>query len=658
MKEKQYKIGLMIHDKEMEQFLSHLGDSLSCVLICRYVTFATLEQIVAQFEQINHVDAIVAYSRFATQVRELTSIPVITIPLSEYDFAQALSKAMEKGHHVAYIDMSTLTLSSDQRNYSGIAALVGCEDFRHYICPVSQQYENILKIAIQEGADVILAGSTYAAERTRKHGIPFELLSIGERTIWRALKEALNIAASYESTRQKLEWIETIMEALPIPLISVSFIDSEAPVISWINQAALQTFGIQRTESLNLPVSHFQAHYPAFQSILSAPPADLEEVRISGKSYIVRCDKILDAAHQPAGALYQFQTADDVKKNELELRRNSQKVGFSAKVTFRDIVGKSAAIQNTIDMAIRFSAVTSNILLWGESGSGKEMFAQSIHNASAYANGPFLAINCASLPENLLEAELFGYEAGSFTGASKKGKAGVLELAHHGTLFLDEIAEMTLPLQAKILRVIQERTFRRIGGTQNISIDIRIISATHKDLKEEVEQGNFRADLMYRINTLELVIPSLRQRKEDIPLLAKQFSKTISERLKKPFYLTEPCLKELFAYDWPGNVRELMNIIEQIVVLSMDETAPPEFIRRLLERKVKQHHTTEPDQFAAGSGDTLAVPMDTFDKMEENILRQCYAYYNGNRTKMETKLQISHTTLWRKLKYYQIHEEP
>ena len=211
----------------------------------------------------------------------------------------------------------------------------------------------------------------------------------------------------------------------------------------------------------------------------------------------------------------------------------------------------------------------ANILVEGETGTGKEVFAQAIHNASAYNEGPFLAVNCAALPRDLIESELFGYVEGAFTGASRKGRLGKFELASGGTLFLDEIGEMPLEVQAKLLRVLQEKTIVRVGGDRTIPIDCRIIAATNRDLRQAVSEQRFRRDLLYRLNVLTIEVPPLRERRGDIPLFIERFIAHFAERSNKVVDSVAPqVLKRLTNYRWPGNVRELENIIEHGVALT------------------------------------------------------------------------------------------
>ena len=246
-----------------------------------------------------------------------------------------------------------------------------------------------------------------------------------------------------------------------------------------------------------------------------------------------------------------------------------------AMYTFSDIIGSSRAIKNAINLALQAARSNSSILLRGESGTGKELFARAIHQSSRRQQGLFVAANCASIPDSLMESEFFGYEKGAFTGASNTGKPGLFEMASEGTLFLDEIGDMPLILQAKILRALQERKIRRVGGVREVDIDTRIISATNKDLEEMVERDTFRKDLYFRLNVIPIFIPPLRSRREDIPQLTLYFLNTLSREAEKPgLRLSDEAMDCLTRYGWPGNIRELRNVIERAVYLAEELICP------------------------------------------------------------------------------------
>ncbi len=245
---------------------------------------------------------------------------------------------------------------------------------------------------------------------------------------------------------------------------------------------------------------------------------------------------------------------------------------------FAQFIGESRPIRQVFEMIDKISKSNVTVLIRGESGTGKEMVAQTIHDQSARKAAPFISINCAAIPRELIESELFGYEKGAFTGASGS-KQGRFELAHKGTIFLDEIGDMSLETQAKVLRVLQERKFERVGGTQSIEVDVRIISATHRDLLRAIRDGQFREDLYYRINVVEITLPPLRERDGDVPLLLNHFLKVFASKHNIPVRRFAPeAMKILVDYDWPGNIRELINVVERCVVLSPSDVITPDLL--------------------------------------------------------------------------------
>lgn len=289
-------------------------------------------------------------------------------------------------------------------------------------------------------------------------------------------------------------------------------------------------------------------------------------IKINGVDLIVSVDPIVHS-ERLYGAVAIIRRFSDAESQQHRLRAKVIGKGHKAKYNFEDIVGESENIRKTIEIAKRMARSNSSILITGESGTGKELFAQAIHNNSKRRNFQFVAINCGALPESLLESELFGYEEGAFTGARKGGKPGLFELAHNGTLFLDEIGEMPPSLQMRLLRVLQEREVMRLGGDSIINVDIRIIAATNKNLKEMMATGGFREDLYYRLNVLPLKIPPLRSRKKDIETLVDRFR----AEFRGSFVLSPIAKDVLLSYNWKGNVRELKNYIEYLVSLEIKE---------------------------------------------------------------------------------------
>lgn len=306
------------------------------------------------------------------------------------------------------------------------------------------------------------------------------------------------------------------------------------------------------------------------------------------------------------------------------------------------LLGNSTRMQQVFDIIKQVAPTQATVLISGESGTGKELAAESIHRASTRAKKPYIRINCAAIPEGLMESELFGHERGAFTGAHKR-TTGRFEMADSGTLLLDEIGEMPLGLQAKLLRVLQEKECERVGGTRTIKLDVRVLCSTARDLKKEVAKGRFRQDLLYRLQVIPLTMPPLRDRVEDIPLLANHFLKEFSFNKKTPLSLAPETMTCLLNYSFPGNVRELRNIMERVSVLAPHPVITPEDLPAELQNKPFSADTKTPLPL----GEALA-------ETEKNCIVNALNVTSGNRTQAASLLGISRKNLWQKMKLYKI----
>lgn len=356
--------------------------------------------------------------------------------------------------------------------------------------------------------------------------------------------------------------------------------------LSAINPIAEEIFEICSKELLGTNLNNTKVGKRVL-SILKVEPTEGEKfARIKDRYVVIKSSEIKED-HKLIGTVYTIKDVTEIQRLEEELRRKLRRHEHFARYTFDDIVGNSKSIRETVELARRIAKSQSPVLIQGESGTGKELFAQAIHNASPRRRGPFVAVNFAALPESLIESELFGYDEGAFTGAKKGGMPGLFEQAHGGTIFLDEIGDAPLSFQVRLLRVLQEKQVRRIGSSKVIPIDVRVISATNRDLKELVEKGEFRKDLYYRLSVLPLRLPPLRERKEDILTLAEIFYNEFFQG-KPPKSAIEyfAAIKEaLLNYDWPGNIRELQNVVEYLVNVSPDKIPEPEILPEELRKK-------------------------------------------------------------------------
>jgi two-component system, NtrC family, nitrogen regulation response regulator NtrX len=313
-----------------------------------------------------------------------------------------------------------------------------------------------------------------------------------------------------------------------------------------------------------------------------------------------------------------------------------------------EMVGKSKQIVELKKRISLAAPTTSSVLIYGENGVGKELVAQEIHSLSGRRNNAFVELNCAAIPEELIESELFGHEKGSFTGAATK-KRGKFDLASGGTLFLDEIGDMSLKTQAKILRILQEQVFERVGGTKPISVDVRVIAATNKNLLQEIKNGNFREDLYYRLNVIPFEVPPLRYRVEDIPILVEHFNNEFSaQNGKKPKYFTDTAMKKLCEYSWPGNIRELKNVIEHIIIMTLSD---------------KVTGRDMPSSLWSGSKDLDSGGIDDYfsldfrnarDRFEREYIIKKLKEFNGNISKTAENINVERSHLHKKMRQYEI----
>lgn len=352
--------------------------------------------------------------------------------------------------------------------------------------------------------------------------------------------------------------------------------------------------------------------------------------------YLVNSHPIMDRYQKIIGGVA-------VLKDIKDVRKIYQKLTEQPTFQFDTILHTSKAMQKIISLAKSYAYGDSTVLIRGETGTGKELFARALHSASSRAENIFVPINCAAIPDTLLESELFGYEGGAFTGATKGGKQGLFELADSGTLFLDEIGEISSHLQVKLLRVLQERKIRRIGSRREFSVDVRILAATNRNLEAMIEEGTFREDLYYRLNVIPLFLPPLRERSEDIGLLAKAFLKRFAIKLHKDVRaMSDRALQILTEYKWPGNIRELENVMERAVNVVSGDVITEEHL--MLGR-----HNAPARQVAASLPEKTLE--EILDETEREILCRALCQYHTSR-KLGNVLGLSHTSVLRKLRKY------
>ncbi|MCR4418671.1 MAG: sigma-54-dependent Fis family transcriptional regulator [Clostridia bacterium] len=458
-----------------------------------------------------------------------------------------------------------------------------------------------------------------------------------------AIENHLRLEAAGAEISRSYSNIAAIVEAISDGLVSFDHHGS----VTMVNHVAARMLGVTVADCLGQPLD----------KMLNLPTATIRNI-IEGQQVLTDQEIFVDTGRGP---MYFLMSGRPILDGEQKVcggvvtlrpmgsvhRLITKMVGASARFTFEDILGSSPSIRRAIQAAKSVARSTSTVLLEGESGTGKEMFAQAIHNASPVAAGPFVAINCGAIPRELVESELFGYEEGAFTGARRGGRPGKFELANGGTVFLDEVGDMPWETQAALLRVLQEKQVVRVGGLKPIPVTIRVIAATNRDLKKEVEKGNFRGDLYYRLNVVSIRVPPLRERREDIALLVQHFIQKFSALLRMPPNEIDPAVLDIFyLYSWPGNVRELSNLIERAVNLAQGKPIAVEHLPDYLQAMLK-----------AGGTANLTVPHlpeAAFYRQQRQLIVETLETVEGNIAKCSRVLGISRSTLYRKLKRYGI----
>ena len=489
-------------------------------------------------------------------------------------------------------------------------------ELEQYGASTMEEICRAVEAASSHGAEAFLGGENLRLICEEKGLLAIHVLS-GPNALKQALNEAVNIGTAINRRLQHASFQKHVLDSMKEAVV---VIDGRGIIIQ-VNKQVYDTVHLKENmvgKSIETLCKGLD-----WQESLSSG-LEMDSVQEINRQFVLVSLKPLNMASEGPAILVTFQNVDNIKETESKIRRKLAEKGLTARYHFEDIIGESEELKQAVTMAYYYSRTDSNVLLLGESGTGKELFAHSIHNASRRKHQPFVAVNCAALPENLLESELFGYVGGAFSGAAKEGKAGLFELAHRGTIFLDEIGEMPMNLQAKLLRVLQEKEIRRIGDDKIIPVDVRVISATNIHMQDMIKEHKFRSDLYYRINLLQISVPSLRERRGDILLLADHFMNRFAVKydVSVPVF-TEKAKADLLVYSWPGNVRELQNVCERIVVLPHDVEITSEDLKKM---KILEEDT------------------------EEEAAKEKKKRKTMSQEEMAAMMGVSRTTLWRRRK--------
>lgn len=591
-----------------------------------------LDQVVPKLREVEgKVDIVLAGpSTRRICVKEL-KVPVIAFKPTFPDMIRAIQEAQRIDRRIA------ICLSRDDVDFDiPLLSEVMNTFIQPFYCDSIEEYRNACIRAKEEGYWVIIGGS-FTVSAAKEIGLRGILLYKGMDMIRTAVKNAIEICRIQREEIRRVSQLSALVNNFTEGLLLT---DENGTVIFDNPTARL----LLRKENLQGSVLYDLLGSKNYLEVLQRGEKLLNVVERENlvASYIpVRSS---GAIH---GVVCILREVDEIQNVEFAIRKKLHDRGFVSKYNLNDIIGESAAIRSCKEMALRFANVDDPILITGESGTGKELFAHSLHSLSPRAKGPFVAINCATLPSELLESELFGYEKGAFTGAHTGGKKGLIELAHGGTLFLDEITSLNYSLQAKLLRLLSEREIIKLGSERIIPVNIRIIAATNENIESLVHDRRFREDLYYRLNTFRLHIPPLRERPEDlVPLFLHFVRKFREDILSTVFRRRNLIQKVLLKERFPGNVRELENIAKRFCLLFDSEKGSKEIehlIQTCLERRVLNEEETQ-----------LSLKLKpTIQQLEKKFLEELLKRYK-NKTELSRILDIDRSSLWRKLKKYGI----
>jgi len=604
-------------------------------------TVGELRQLGKELESRQDIDIIICSGATADYLRRYTTTAVLSIRMGEYDLIRALDIAKAQATKVGIV--------SFQRAHPELDAMASLftVDVKQATYTNLEEVQASIRALVDDGYRVIVGSSTVVeiAEAIGARGV----LALNEDAVKRALDEALALCRSRNQALIQQQWLNAVLRNLSDGVIAV---DAKG-IVQSLNPRMSQLLGKTIEWTRERPLAEVMPGLDITSALAQGECEESQIIRVGGRILAANVTPIIEQG-KPDGVVVSCQETNAIQRAERRIRSQARPRQFTARYQFDQLLGETASFRALLALARRYADTDSTVLITGESGTGKELLAQSLHNASQRRPGPFVAINCAAFPETLLESELFGYEEGAFTGSRKGGKTGLIEAAHTGTLFLDEIGDMPVTLQTRLLRVLQEREVLRLGASEPTPVDIRVVAATHCDLRSRVADGHFREDLFYRLNILRLAVPPLRERTQDLHLLAE----TILHKLALPAgatrsgqQLLQELMPRLHSYRWPGNIRELENLVERAALSAQalgDEA----------DDRARALPTLFPELFEHGDGPGDRHPAELASQNLRNVgkasevahVRRVLESCQGDMNAAAQQLGISRTTLWRRLR--------
>jgi len=626
MHDKKYEIGVVISTVSLVQQLKKIAKEQGRNI---HTSYQGLDEAIDDGKKMeaDGVEVIISRRGTAHMLRENLSIPVLSLPQASIDIVKSLKKASKLGNKIV--------LTSFRNKIAGVEILeelLAIEIIQSLYEDIASM-ENAILFAKSQGGDVAVGGglTVRVAEKFSLKSVEFET---HEHNLYETFENALSIAQANREEQKKAYHYRCIIDATTEGVIAV---DNDGR-INTINKAARKFLGIQSHEIISQPIS---------QHVISKPVWNKIE-KINGEPFVfnylpVKMNKEI------IGGVWTIKDITNVMKAENAVRRSLSK-GLTAKYCIEDLIHESAVMRDIVNRSRQFAKTDSTILIMGDTGTGKEILAQSVHNLSGRAGNPFVSVHCGALPEQLLESELFGYEEGAFTGSKKGGNPGRFEIAHKGTIFLDEIDTTPSSVQTRLLRVLQEQEVMRLGADRKIPIDVRIVAAASKDLGLSVQEGRFREDLFFRLNVLRIFLPPLKNRMEDIPGLLDHFIRKLSNKHGlDPVVLSHSYIQKLMEYSWPGNVRQLRNFVERLVLncnLRCSTDTLDELYEELIQYPPQNQNVLPALNVEPLKGQIKAKMVD----QESLIIKKALFNAKFSKTKAARDLGISRATLYRKLK--------
>lgn len=626
------KMLLVSSDETFYGTLSHISSQIEKYFFDIIIGDPSQEllQRIRQLIEENDLQGVVTRGSWTVFLKNELSVPVFPVKIDASDVYSNIHLLSAKGYR--RIGIAIYSYATDHNLPYGAIDCYRFGDLQLYISHFNNLSE--IEYVIDRMTSIYkveyVFGDVEAVQLASRKSIPCNVIQLESRFLIDSIEQDYYIVQLHAIERDHRNRINLITNLVTEAVLSFD----ESGVLITCNSSAAGMLkiapGSKETVSglFGLTLSE----------LLAQPPNKL--VNIRGKSYIMNA--VTSYLRDEATHTVILNNTHYIQQIEMSIRTQSKSNGMKAKHHFADMIAVDQKSLQLINVAKKYARSQGTILIRGETGTGKEVLASSIHNESPRCDGPFVALNCATLSENLIESELFGYERGAFTGANSAGKKGLFELAHRGTIFLDEIGELPLNLQAKLLRVLQEREVMHLGGDKMIPIDVRVIAATNRDLHKMMQEGTFREDLFYRLSLLELNLLPLRDRSADIvPLFITFLNENMQKNDLHFYWESTAVFAPLLSYDWPGNIRELENLAARVVLLSDQLEIDQQLICSLMREKAPSLHT-----------ETLQLPItDDLRMLEHQYVQLLLQKFNGNKTALCQYLHISYPTLWRKLSY-------